>query len=237
MVDFENFSWASSAVSDARLSALDFRVLIAFALCSSETGDPTVSLAALARNAGLAPPVARGTVSALASAGYLAFTEDGDGARLVRPPKTKGNVGTPTRPRGRLDPDIMKFDTDLERLKQIGDRLERQLAAPVQKTGAAPGGRTVPSLASWNPVDGEASQPAELRFQVWLRFVLTPDELSVCKLWAALRPEDWTSWVERFSIAKATGRDTELLSELRRQFGSKETEPQQQPAPEARSAE
>ncbi|MGE0652093.1 MAG: hypothetical protein AB7P12_10125 [Alphaproteobacteria bacterium] len=92
-------------------------------------------------------------------------------------------------------------------------------APPRPMTGGdAPRDRILRGLSGWNPVDGEAGQPVAVRFSVWLRFVLTPDELVSWESWMAACPGERASWAGRYAKAKATGEDKELLQALRQQL-------------------
>jgi hypothetical protein len=223
---------------DERLSANDLRTFLAFSVLGLDGGLDDALIAELAQATGLTPGIVRGCILALASFGYISFSTEKPAADPRR---------NPARARG-LDSSLMEVKVDLARLKRIGDASARDAAAlrdaraavslglpefrPVSSSAArtapaappatdndVPGDRILRGLSDWNPVDGEAGQPVAVRFSVWLRFVLTPDELDSWELWMAASPGEWVIWAGRYAKAKATGEDKELLQALRQRLG------------------
>jgi hypothetical protein len=99
--------------------------------------------------------------------------------------------------------------------RPVGGSVARAAPAPPETGNHVPGDRILRGLSDWNPVDGEAGQPVAVRFSVWLRFVLTPDELDSWELWMAASPGERADWAGRYAKAKAAGEDKELLQTLR----------------------
>jgi hypothetical protein len=102
--------------------------------------------------------------------------------------------------------------------RPVGGSVARAAPVPSETGNDVPGDRILRGLSDWNPVDGEAGQPAAVRFSVWLRFVLTPDELDSWGLWMAASPGERADWAGRYAKAKAAGEDKELLQMLRRRL-------------------
>jgi len=229
---------------DQRLSVHEFRVLAALALRLPRSRRSTATVAELASAASLHAQVVTAALARLAAKGYVtavadphpgpqardAATEDGGGDRAAPPVRPSPSETTPPparfarrslreaasppAPRPRLDARIMDRDIDLEALMRRGDaRYGSADPAPAAAGGAGP------RASRWNPVTDERAQPAESRFRVWLRFVLTPAEDEACRRLAAARPEDWDRLVARFDIARACGREAEFVATVRQFLG------------------
>jgi hypothetical protein len=106
----------------------------------------------------------------------------------------------------------------LTEFRPVGKPAAHTAPTPPVPGNDAPRDRILRGLSDWNPVNGEAGQPVAVRFSVWLRFVLTPDELDSWELWMAACPGERANWAGRYAKAKATGEDKELLQALRRQL-------------------
>lgn len=106
----------------------------------------------------------------------------------------------------------------LTEFRPVGNAAVRIAPIPPTTDNDIPRDRVLRGLSDWNPVDGEAGQPVAVRFSVWLRFVLTPDELDSWELWMAACPAERANWAGRYAKAKATGEDKQLLQALRQRL-------------------
>ncbi len=112
----------------------------------------------------------------------------------------------------------MNYELDLDGLMRAGDANIRDAgrrASPNRPDADGNAGDGA-GTATWGPLLGEDSQPAAMRFMVWLRFVLDPDELAACDRFALAHRDQWNGWIARFSPAKAAGAEGELLDDIRR---------------------
>jgi hypothetical protein len=115
----------------------------------------------------------------------------------------------------------MDYELDIDGLIRAGDANIRDAGTRAPPTradahgGAAGDAREGTGTANWGTLLGEDTQPAAMRFMVWLRFVLGPDELEACDRFALAHKDRWKAWIARFSPAKAAGAESELLDDIR----------------------
>lgn len=201
---------------EAGLKAEDLRVLVALFLRSVGPGRDSATFADLVAATALAPERVEAAVAGLLSRRFIEIVDDAKGAPANAPPGPKAPRRAPGR-RG-LDPGIMNYDLDIEGLIRAGDAMARDIRSggipPASPAPAAPSS----GASGWNPLSGEDSRPAAMRFAVWLRFVLSPDELEACEGFAIAHKAAWDEFIDRFGGAKAAGREAELLEDLRRRI-------------------
>ncbi|MDX1483930.1 MAG: hypothetical protein R3229_05555 [Alphaproteobacteria bacterium] len=213
---------------DPNLPVAAFRAAIALFNHAAQSPEKSATLGDIAAATGLAPEAARAALGALIGAGYV------EAAAPPRPaaPAPREAVGRARRRPGksaRLEAGIMNYELDLERLMQAGDANVRGTRSALFGKAQAPEPPAAGDEAAprWDPLGGEESQPPAMRFMVWLRFVLSPDELLACDRFALAHKDAWGTWIERFAAAKATGGEGALLDDIRERLaeGSGAAEP------------
>lgn len=218
---------------DGTLSADSLRA--AMALYDNVAARPEGAEAAdIADATGLSAERVRRALSALCAAGYLETDSPGAPAPMPDPPVPtsanrvrRGRGDGRARGGRRLEAAIMDYELDIDELIRAGD-------ANVRGSGTRAGTRDHGAgTANRDPLQGERNQPAAVRFAVWLRFVLEPDELAACDRFALAHTERWKDWIDRFSPAKAAGTEQDLLDEIRRRL-EESKDAQGPPLPETR---
>lgn len=205
---------------EAGLKAEELRVLIALFIRSAAPGRSSASFADLVAATALPAERVHATLSGLLARGFIETADDASGrasgAGGAAPARRKAPGGR------RLEPKIMNYDVNVEGLIRAGDAMARGA-----RPDAAPAARPPESAAlqgagaaGWDPLAGEDSRPAAMRFLVWLRFVLSPRELEACERFAIAHGESWNEFIDRFGGAKAAGREAELLGDLRGRIGA-----------------
>ncbi len=131
----------------------------------------------------------------------------------------------------------MDYEWDLDGLIRAGNANIRDAGrrAPPHRPDADAAAGNAPDgagAANWGPLLGEDSQPAAMRFMVWLRFVLSPDEMAACDRFALAHKDRWNGWIRRFSPAKAAGTEGELLDDIRRSLGDAADDQAAPPTPD-----
>jgi hypothetical protein len=208
---------------DSALSAESLRTAIALFNHLADC-DGVATVADIARATGLSAERAQSALAALRAAGYVeSDSVIVDPSRATRPARQIA-PGAQRRRRpgkgGRLEPGIMDYELDIDGLIRAGDANIRDAGTRASPThSAAPGGGgdagDGTGAANWGTLMGEQNQPVAMRFMVWLRFVLGPDELAACDRFALAHKDRWKAWITRFSQAKAAGAESELLDDIR----------------------
>ena len=209
---------------DSTLSADSLRTALALFSHLATCADAVATVANIASATGLSTERAHAALAALRVAGYVETDAViADSSMATRPLSTIAPT-TPVAQRshggrrpgkgGRLQAGIMDYEMDIDGLIRAGDANIRDAGTRLSPTrsDADGGGET----ANWGALLGGEPQPAAMRFMVWLRFVLSPDELEACDRFALDHEDRWKVWIARFSPAKAAGTEDELLDEIRR---------------------
>ena len=216
---------------DGVLSADSLRAAIALFNHLAACSDPVVTVADIMGATGLPPQRAQAALAALAAAGYIeGYAAVAESPRTTGPPGLSAAASrpAPSAPRpgkgGKLKAGIMDYEWDLDGLIRAGNANIRDAGrrAPPHRPDADAAAGNAPDgagAANWGPLLGEDSQPAAMRFMVWLRFVLSPDEMAACDRFALAHKDQWNGWITRFSPAKAAGAEGELLDDIRRSLG------------------
>ncbi len=200
---------------DAALSAETLRVALALFNHLANLSPAGATINDLMAAARLPEDATRQALETLQAAGYIA----GGDRQAPAGEKTAATVSDvassatdkrPTGRSGRLSAGIMDYQLDLDRLIRAGDANLRD-AGPRERTAAA----SEDNAAGWDPLADESAQPAAMRFMVWLKFVLRPDELEACDRFALSHEDEWQDWIGRFKPAKAKGTESELLADIR----------------------
>ncbi|MCZ6886219.1 MAG: hypothetical protein O7E53_07655 [Alphaproteobacteria bacterium] len=119
-----------------------------------------------------------------------------------------------------LDARIMDYELDLDHLIAAGDANIRngQGANKAARQSQSGGADDESPIADWNPLVGDETRSSAMRFTVWLRFVLNPDELDACDRFTLSHKDEWCGWIDRFATARAAGRDDGLLDDIRKRL-------------------
>lgn len=223
---------------DGALSADSLRAAIALFnhLAAGSGGAATV--ADIIGATGLAAERGQAALKALAAAGYIeAEPAAADASPRAAPlgPSAAASRPAPAAPPpqggrrlgkgGRLRAGIMDYEWDLDGLIRAGNANIRDAGRRASRHRPEPDGgaattRDGAGEASWDPLLGEDSQPAAIRFMVWLRFVLGPDEMAACDRFALAHKDQWNGWIESFFPAKAAGTEDQLLDHIRRRLAA-----------------
>ena len=213
---------------DSTLSADALRTAIALFSHLATCPDGVATVANIASATDLPADRARAALAALRAAGYVeADAVIADPSMATRPlpsfvPASQSSQGGRHPGKGgRLDAGIMDYEMDIDGLIRAGDANIRDAGTRASPTpsGADGGGgnaRDGVEPANCESLLGEGTQPAAMRFMVWLRFVLGPDELAACDCFALANNDRWKGWIARFSPAKAAGTEDELLGDIHR---------------------
>ena len=214
---------------DSALSADSLRTAIGLFNHLAACPDGVATAADIARATGLSAEHAQSALAALRAAGYVeSDSVIVDPSRATRPPRPiapaarRAHGRRPQGKGGRLEPGIMDYELDIDGLIRAGDANIRDAGTRASPThsdahgGGAGDARDGTGTANWGTLLGEETQPAAMRFMVWLRFVLGPDELETCDRFALAHKDQWEIWIARFSAAKAAGAESELFDDIRR---------------------
>ncbi len=197
---------------DSALSADSLRAAIALFNHLAAGSDRVATVADIMGATGLLAERAQAALAALRAAGYIeadAATADAsmatDALRLSAAPSRPAPAAPRSRGErrpgkgGRLEAGIMNYELDLDGLMRAGDANIRDAgrrASPNRPDADGNAGDGA-GTATWGPLLGEDSQPAAMRFMVWLRFVLDPDELEACDRFALAHRDQWNGWIAR----------------------------------------
>lgn len=206
---------------DASLSAECIRVAVALFQRVTQTSRVSADLRDIQNITGLSADQARAALLVLRQAGYI----EGDAAGAPPPSPT---FPSPDRPRDdipqfgagsqprrrRLDAGIMDYEMDIDGLIRAGDATVRG-TQPRQGGGGERRPTVRSDDATLDPLMSDNTQPAGMRLMIWLRFVLGTEELEACERFALEHKEEWNTWVDCFSAARAVGREDELLEDIR----------------------
>ena len=231
---------------DALLSSSELRILISLFNHLQAASRDSASLSDLAGAASLPEAQVKAALGTLMARGYVeehgdqreachqtkpgeipGNAPDQENSQSLTGAKEAGNDGIKRAAGGGvLDARIMDYELDLDHLIRAGDAniRDRQLGDR-DGAGSMPGGLDDGSdITGWNPLMGEESRSSAMRFMVWLRFVLSPDELDACDRFAIAHKDEWSGWIDRFAAARAAGRDDGLLDDIRRRLTEDKTE-------------
>ncbi len=226
---------------DDRLSSSELRILISLFNHLHTGTRESPSLSDLAGATSLPEAQVTAALGTLIARGYVA--EQGDPGpdpapdAAPDPAEKAGHAGgtrekRPTgdapgkRPAGAgkkrpvLDARIMDYELDLDHLIAAGDANIRngQGANKAARQSQSGGADDESPIADWNPLVGDETRSSAMRFTVWLRFVLNPDELDACDRFTLSHKDEWCGWIDRFAAARAAGRDDGLLDDIRKRL-------------------